>query len=53
VIEARWRQRSFADGFLTEQVDEFWDDWMRAADQVLDDDALVATVAEALGKRWP
>ncbi len=53
MIEARWRQRRFADGFLTEQVDEFWDDWMRAADQVLDDDALVATVAEALRKRRP
>jgi transposase, IS5 family len=53
VIEARWRQRSFAEGFLSEEVDAFWDDWMRAVDRVLDDDDLVATVFEALGKRRP
>jgi transposase, IS5 family len=53
VIEARWRQRSFAEGFLSEAVDEFWDDWMRAVDRVLDDDALVATVYEALSQRHP
>ncbi len=53
MIEARWRQRSFAEGFLREAVDEFWDDWMRAVDQVLDDDDLVATVYEALRQRRP
>jgi IS5 family transposase len=53
VIDARWRQRSFAEGFLSEDVDEFWDDWMRAVDRVLEDDDLVATVAEALRKRRP
>lgn len=49
--DRRQAQRSFADGFITEQVGEFWDDWMRAVDQVLDDDDLVATVYEALVKR--
>ena len=53
MIEARWRQRSFAEGFLSEAVDEFWDDWMRAVDRVLDDEDLVATVYAALGKRRP
>jgi len=53
VIEARWRQRSFAEGFLSEEVDEFWEDWMRAVDRVLEDDDLVATVYAALGKRHP
>ncbi len=53
MIEARWRQRSFAEGFLSEAVDEFWDDWMRAIDRVLDDDDLVMTVYAALGKRRP
>jgi hypothetical protein len=53
VIEARRRQGCFADGFLHEAVDEFWDDWMRAVDRLLDDDALVATVYEALGRRRP
>ncbi len=51
MIEARRQQRSFAEVFITDWVDEFWDDWMRAADQVLDDDELVATVHDALGKR--
>ena len=51
MIEARWRQRGFAEGFLREDVDEFWEDWMRAVDRVLDDDHLVATVYEALVKR--
>ncbi len=49
--DRRQAQRGFADGFITEQVDEFWDDWMRAVDQVLDDDDLVATVYEALVTR--
>jgi IS5 family transposase len=53
VIEVRWRQRTFAEGFLSEAVDEFWDDWMRAVDRVVDDDDLVGTVYAALGKRRP
>ena len=53
MIELRWHQRSFAEGFLREAVEEFWDDWMRAVDRVLDDDELVATVYTALGKRRP
>jgi IS5 family transposase len=51
VRERRQAQRGFADGFLSEQVEEFWEDWMRAVDQVLDDDDLVATVYEALVAR--
>ena len=53
MIEARRQQRSFAEGFLGEAVAEFWDDWMRAVDHVLDDDDLVATVYEALRQRRP
>jgi IS5 family transposase len=53
MIEVRWSQRSFAEGFLHEAVDEFWDDWMRAVDRVLEDEALVATVYAALQKRRP
>jgi len=51
VRDRRQAQRGFADGFITEQVEAFWDDWMRAVDQVLDDDDLVATVYEALVTR--
>ena len=53
MVEARWRQRGFAEGFLREEVDEFWEDWMRAVDRVLEDDDLVATVYAALSKRHP
>jgi hypothetical protein len=31
-------QRSFADGLIVEEVSDLWEDWMRAADQVLDDE---------------
>lgn len=53
MIEVRERQRSFAEGFLSEAVEEFWEDWMRAVDRILDDDELVTTVYAALGKRRP
>ena len=53
MIEARRPQRSFGDGFVAEAVTDLQDAWMRSADAILDDDALVATVYEALGRRHP
>jgi IS5 family transposase len=53
VIEARRAQLGFAEGLISEEVSDLWDDWMRAADQVLDDDQLLTTVYEALAKRRP
>jgi transposase, IS5 family len=53
VIEARRAQRSFAEGLINEEVTDLWEDWMRPADQVLDDDQLLTTVYEALSKRSP
>jgi IS5 family transposase len=53
VIEARRAQCSFAEGLIAEEVTDLWDDWMRPADQVLDDDQLLTTVYEALAKRHP
>jgi IS5 family transposase len=53
VIEARRAQLSFAEGLLAEEVGDLWEDWMRPADQVLDDDQLLTTVYEALAKRRP
>jgi len=53
VIEARRRQFSFADGLIAEEVSDLWEDWMRPADQVLDDEQLLTTVYEALAKRHP
>jgi len=53
VIEARRAQRTFAEGLIAEEVSDLWEDWMRLADQVLDDDQLLTTVYEALAKRSP
>ena len=51
MIEARRAQLSFAEGLIAEEVSDLWEDWMRSADQVLDDAQLLSTVYEALGKR--
>ena len=53
MIEARRAQLSFAEGLIDEEVTDLWEDWMRPADQVLDDDQLLTTVYEALAKRSP
>ncbi len=53
MIEARHVQLSFGDGLIAEEVTDLWEDWMRPADQVLDDDQLLSTVYEALVKRSP
>jgi transposase, IS5 family len=53
MIEARRAQLSFGDGLIAEEVTDLWEDWMRPADQVLDDDQLLSTVYEALAKRSP
>jgi len=53
MIEARRAQLSFGDGLIADEVTDLWEDWMRPADQVLDDDQLLSTVYEALTKRRP
>jgi IS5 family transposase len=53
VIEARRAQLSFGEGLINEEVADLWENWMRPADQVLDDDQLLSTVYEALAKRSP
>jgi IS5 family transposase len=53
MIEMRRAQRSFGDGLIAAEVDDLREDWMAHADQVLADEALVAAVYEALGKRHP
>ena len=53
MIEARRVQLSFGDGLIDEEVGDLWEDWMRPADHVLDDDRLLSTVFEALTKRRP
>lgn len=53
MIEARRAQLGFAEGLIAEEVSDLWEDWMRPADQVLDDEQLLTTVYEALCKRRP
>lgn len=53
MIETRRLQLSFAEGFIAEETSDLWEPWMRHADAVLDDEALLTTVYEALVKRHP
>src|ERR1700688_5294382 len=51
MIVARRAQRSFADGFIAEEVADLWEPWMRQADQVLEDDALLTLIQQELTRR--
>jgi Transposase domain (DUF772) len=51
MIAARRAQRSFADGFIAEEVADLWEPWMRQADQVLEDDALLTLIQQELTRR--
>jgi IS5 family transposase len=53
VIEMRRAQLSFGDGLISEEVGDLREDWMKHADQVLEDEQIVAAVYEALSKRHP
>lgn len=53
MIQIRRQQRSFGDGFIRETVDELWEDWMRHADLILSDQALLEIVHRALQQRHP
>ena len=51
MIAARRLQRSFADGFIAEAVQDLWEPWMRHADKALEDDVLLLIIQEELAKR--
>jgi transposase, IS5 family len=53
VIKMRRAQLTFADGLIHDEVKDLREEWMIYADQVLEDEQLVATVYEALAKRHP
>ena len=53
MIEARRQQLHLGDSFIAEEVSDLQEDWMKHADQVLEDDQLVTTVYEALARRRP
>src|SRR5579864_4209570 len=49
----RRAQRSFGDGLIAEEVKDLREGWMEHADRLLDDEAIIAAVYEALGRRHP
>jgi transposase, IS5 family len=53
VIAMRRRQLGFGDGLIAAEVSDLREDWMKHADVVLADEAIVAAVYEALAKRHP
>src|ERR1700738_794103 len=53
MIEMRRAQLSFGDGLIAEEGSDLRENWMKHADVVLADEAIVATVYEALAKRHP
>lgn len=53
MIKLRHQQPSIWTGILKEDLDPLWEPWMRAADAVLEDEALVDQVYEAQGRRHP
>jgi transposase, IS5 family len=52
MIAARRLQRSFADGFIADEVKDLWEPWMRHADEALNDDALLEIIQQELSKRF-
>ena len=53
MIEMRRAQLKFGDHWVAEEVADLRENWMIHADQILDDEIIVAAVYEALGKRHP
>ena len=53
MIEARREQLHFGDGLIADEVSDLREEWMKHADQVLEDERLVTIVYEALAKRRP
>lgn len=51
MIAVRRLQRSFADGFIAEAVEDLWEPWMRHADKALADDALLLIIQQELAGR--
>jgi len=47
VISMRRAQLSFGDGLIAVEVEDLFEEWMKHAEEVLNDEQLVATVFEA------
>ena len=53
MIEMRRTQLGFGDGLIAAEVSDLREGWMKYADVVLSDEAIVAAVYEALANRHP
>ena len=53
MISMRRAQLSFGDGLIAVEVEDLLEEWMKHAEEVLNDEQLVGTVYEALAKRHP
>ena len=51
MIQLRHRQPSLCDAFWSEEVSDLWEPWMRMADGLLEDEALLDCVYDAQAKR--
>lgn len=52
MIRLRHQQPSLWETFFAEEVAELWEPWMRAVDELLEDDELLDAVYDAQGKRY-
>jgi IS5 family transposase len=52
MIQLRYQQPSLLGRYWAEEVADLWEPWMRQADAVLNDEALLDGIYEAQGKRW-
>jgi IS5 family transposase len=53
MIQWRKQQRDLCEGFFAADARDWMEPWMRAADTVLDDEALIESVYEAQARRHP
>jgi transposase, IS5 family len=51
MIRLRHQQPSLWETLFAQEVEELWEPWMRAVDELLEDDELLDTVYDAQGKR--
>ena len=51
MIEAKRLQRSFGDGLIAEEIEGLQENWMRHVDGVLQDEAILSAVHQALANR--
>ena len=53
MIEAKRLQRSFGDGLIAAEIEDLQETWMRQVDVLLQDEAILSPVHQALSNRWP